>query len=152
MTKYIMTSLLILVSWRIHVSIFAAVPIFTSRLSMTFLLKAAQQPSGEITLIYSCILTTLTNFSKLLKIKVDNTFVLFPLSRWRGLSSLPACRHRQAWFNKTKALHLSGALMNLQDNIYVCMYVCMYKGGPKTGPRTATFNDLLCFPFRLALD
>jgi hypothetical protein len=30
--------------------------------------------------------------------------------------------------------------------------VCMYKGGPKTGPRTATFNDLLCFPFRLALD
>jgi hypothetical protein len=30
---------------------------------------------------------------------------------------------------------------------YVRMYVCMYKGGPKTGPSTATFNDLLCFPF-----
>jgi hypothetical protein len=32
------------------------------------------------------------------------------------------------------------------------LYVCMYKGEPKTGPSTATFNDLLCFPFRLALD
>jgi hypothetical protein len=31
--------------------------------------------------------------------------------------------------------------------LYVCIYVRMYKGGPKTGPSTATFNDLLCFPF-----
>jgi hypothetical protein len=32
--------------------------------------------------------------------------------------------------------------------MYVCMHVCMYKGWTiKSGPGTATFNDLLCFPF-----
>jgi hypothetical protein len=32
--------------------------------------------------------------------------------------------------------------------MYVCMYVCMYKGwATKSSPCTATFNDLLCFPF-----
>jgi hypothetical protein len=31
----------------------------------------------------------------------------------------------------------------------VCMYVCMYVEGvgQKSGPCTATFNDLLCFPY-----
>jgi hypothetical protein len=32
----------------------------------------------------------------------------------------------------------------------VCMYVCI-RLGHKAGPCTATFNDLLSFPFRLAL-
>jgi hypothetical protein len=32
---------------------------------------------------------------------------------------------------------------------YVCVCVCMYVKGwaMKSGPCTATFNDLLCFPF-----
>jgi hypothetical protein len=35
----------------------------------------------------------------------------------------------------------------------LCMYVCMYVEGvgQKSGPCTATFNDLLCFPYCLAL-
>jgi hypothetical protein len=28
------------------------------------------------------------------------------------------------------------------------VYVCMYGIGHKTGPRTATFNYLLCYPYR----
>jgi hypothetical protein len=38
--------------------------------------------------------------------------------------------------------------------MYVCMHVCMYvciRVGHEAGHCTATFNDLLCFPFRLAL-
>jgi hypothetical protein len=34
--------------------------------------------------------------------------------------------------------------------ILVCMYVCIGVGH-KTSPCTASFNDLLCFPFQLAL-
>jgi hypothetical protein len=37
-------------------------------------------------------------------------------------------------------------------SMYVCMYVCMCKGWvTKSGPYTATFNDLLCYPYSLAL-
>jgi hypothetical protein len=38
--------------------------------------------------------------------------------------------------------------------IYTYLLVCMYvfiRVGHKAGPCTATFNDLLCFPFQLAL-
>jgi hypothetical protein len=38
----------------------------------------------------------------------------------------------------------------IDQDLYVCMCVCI-RVGHKAGPCTATFNDLLCFPFQLPL-
>jgi hypothetical protein len=35
-------------------------------------------------------------------------------------------------------------------HVGICIYICI-RVGHKAGPCTATFNDLLCFPFQLAL-
>jgi hypothetical protein len=43
-----------------------------------------------------------------------------------------------------------GRVISPSQGRYLCMYVCMYVEGvgQKSGPCTATFNDLLCFPYR----
>jgi hypothetical protein len=88
--------------------------IFTSRPRMTILLKAAQQSSEEIVLLYSCITTTL---KKHLQIEAWQYFGSFELFHCRGLPSLPTCRHYQARINKATVLNLTGALITWQDGI-----------------------------------
>jgi hypothetical protein len=45
---------------------------------------------------------------------------------------------------KPERKRLLGRTRRKMEDVY--MYVCI-RGGPKSGPSTATFNDLLCFPF-----